>query len=272
MAVSPRPISRSQISYIQDLIQPRRIRDREGVFVLEGTRPILELLQSAPHHLRTIVASPGFLDRQSSAVWQQLLQRDCVVYTCPDERLAKISAVEISNGVLAIVRRPTWDQSVLFAQPKVLDLYADRLQDPANIGAIIRTAAGLNVSGLWLAPDSVDVFNPKVVRATAGTLFRLPIFPHTAIEELVERGCVVFAAGAATGDGLPFARFRPFPREPLVAIGSEGKGLSDATMAAVQVRFTIPLKQDVESLNVAAAAAIALFQLSRLPIAQSPAS
>ncbi|WHZ15389.1 MAG: hypothetical protein OJF52_002233 [Nitrospira sp.] len=271
MAGSPRQISRSQISYIRDLIQSRRTRDREGVFVLEGAKPILELLQSAPHHVVTVVASPGFLDRQSPAVKQQLLRRDGAFYLCCDERLAKISAVETSSGAVAIVRRPTWDQSAVLARPRVLGLYGDRLQDPTNIGAIIRTAAGLDVSGLWLAPDSVDVFNPKVVRATAGTLFRFPIFFRTAIEELVEQGCVVFAADTATG-GLPIRSIQTLPPRTIVAIGSEGRGLSDATMAAAQFRFTIPLKQDVESLNVAAAAAIAMFHLSGLPIAHSFAS
>lgn len=264
MAGPPRPISRSQISYIRDLIQTRRTRDREGVFVLEGAKPILELLRSAPHHVVTVVASPGFLDRQSPAVKQQLLQRDGACYLCSEEYLAKISAVETSNGILAIVRRPTWDQSALLARSRVLGLYCDRIQDPTNIGAIIRTAAGLDASGLWLAPDTVDVFNPKVVRATAGALFQLPVFSRTAIEELAEQGCVVFAADAASG-GLPIRSIQTLPPRTIVAVGSEGRGLSDATLAAAEVRFTIPLKQDVESLNVAATAAIALFHLSGLP-------
>jgi len=235
------------------------------VFVLEGTRPILELLRSAPHQLVTVVTSPEFFNRQSPSVKRQLLRRDSTFCLCSEERLAAMSAVETSNGALAVVRRPTWDQSAVLARSRVLGLYCDRLQDPTNIGAIIRTAAGLDVSGLWLAPDTVDVFNPKVVRATAGALFHLPIFPRTAIEELVEQGCVVFAADAVSG-GLPIRSIQALPPRTIVAVGSEGGGLSDAALAAAEVRFTIPLKQDVESLNVAATAAIALFHLSGLPI------
>lgn len=270
MVAPLRTITRTHLSYIRDLIKTKRARDRERVFVLEGPKPILELLGSTPHHVVSVVAVPGFLERQPPAVRQQLLSSDCAVYTCPEERLAQLSDVESSSGVLAIVRQPIWDQSAVLAQPRLLGLYGDMLQDPTNIGAIIRTAAGLNVSALWLAPHSVDVYNPKVVRATAGTLFRLPIFSHTGIEDLLNQDCVILAADAATNGSLPLRSIQSLPARTIVAIGSESRGLSDATVQAATLRFTIPLRQGVESLNAAAAAAIALFHFSGLPISHNP--
>lgn len=271
MAAPLRTISRTHLSYIRDVIKTKRARDRERVFVLEGPKPILELLHSTPHQVLTVVVVPGFLERQLPAFRQQLLRSDCAVYICPEERLAQLSDVESSSGVLAIVRQPEWNQSVVLAQPRILGLYGDMLQDPTNIGTIIRTAAGLNVSGLWLPPQSVDVYNPKVVRATAGALFQLPIFSDTAIEHLLKQDCVILAADAAAGGSLPILSIQSLPARTIVAIGSESRGLSDATLRAAKLRFTIPLKPGVESLNAAAAAAIALFHLSGLPISQNSA-
>lgn len=252
------------------MIKSKRARDRERVFVLEGVRPILELLQRDPDQLLSMVVTPSFLDRQPEIIRHQLLNGNCAVYSCPDDRLAQLSDVESSGGALAIVRQPTWDQSAVLAQSRVFGLYGDMLQDPTNIGTIIRTAAGLQVSGLWLAPNSVDVFNPKVVRATAGTILQLPIFPQTSLEELLNLDCMIMAADAGTGGGtVPIRSIRTIAARTIVAIGSESRGLSEATLRASKLRFTIPLKPGVESLNAAAAAAIALFHFSELPAEES---
>lgn len=235
--------------------------------MLEGTKPILELLQSAPQQVVCLVVAPGCLDRQPPEVAQQILNSGCTVHSCPEHQLAQLSDVETSSGVLAIVYQPTWNQSAILAQPKIFGLYGDMLQDPANIGTIIRTAAGLNVSALWLAPHSVDVFNPKVVRATAGTLFQLPIFPQTSLEELLNLDCIIMAADVGTSSGsVPIRSIQTLPARTIVAIGSESRGLSESVLKAATVRFTIPLKPGVESLNAAAAASIALFHLSGLPV------
>lgn len=267
MTPSLRTVSRNFLSHIRDVIKTKRTRDRERVFVLEGTKPILELLQSAPQQVVCLVIVPNFLDKQPPEVRQLIVSSGCTLHSCPEHTLAQLSDVETSNGVLAIVHQPKWDQGAVLARPRIFGLYGDMLQDPTNLGTIIRTAAGLNVSAMWLAPHSVDVFNPKVVRATAGALFQLPIFPHTSLEELLNLDCVIMAADTGTGEGcLPIRAIRSIPARTILAIGSESRGLSEGTFEAARVRFTIPLKPGVESLNAAAAAAIALFQLSGLPL------
>ena len=265
LTASPRTITHNQLSYLRDVIKTKRIRDRERLFVLEGTKPILELLQSSPHQITCLVVAPKFLDRQPVDVRQHLLSRGAV--SCPEHRLAQLSDLETSSGLLALVRQPSWEQAAVLAQPHVFGLYGDVLQDPTNVGTIIRTAAGLNVSALWLAPDSVDIFNPKVVRATAGTVLKLPIFTHMAADDLPALNCTIFAADSGAGGGtVPIQSIQALPARAIIAIGSESRGLSAATVAAAQMRFTIPLKPGVDSLNVAAAAAIALFHFSGLPV------
>ena len=267
---SPRTISRNQLSYIRDVVKIKRTRDLDRVFALESAKPILELVHSTPERLTCIVVTPGFLDRQPPEVRHQLLNGGCPIHYCPEHRLAQLSNVETPSGVLAIVQQPTWNQSVILAQPRILGIYADQLQDPANIGTIIRTAAALHVSGLWLSSNSVDVFNPKVVRATAGTLLQLPIFPQTGVDALKALNCEIIAADSEMGDGVVSIRsIQSIPRRTILAIGSESRGLSQAIVRAAKIRFTIPLNIGVESLNAAAAAAIALFHFSGLPLEET---
>ncbi len=267
MTSSPRTVSRNFLSHIRDVAKTKRTRDRERVFVLEGTKPIVELLQSAPQQLVCLVVAPNFLDKQSPEVRELIVSSGCTIHRCPEHMLAQLSDVETSSGALAIVHQPTWNQAALLAEPRIFGLYGDMLQDPTNMGTIIRTAAGLSVTAMWLAPHSVDVFNPKVVRATAGALFQLPIFPHTSLEELLRLGSVIIAAAAGTGDDrVPIRTIQSIPPRTILAIGSESRGLSEATLNAAKLRVTIPLKSGVESLNAAAAAAIAIFHLSGLPV------
>ncbi len=272
LSLSSRTVSRNFLSHLRDVAKTKRTRDRERVFVLEGTKPILELVRSAPRQIVCLVVAPTFLERQSPDVVQAIVSSGCTVHTCPEHQLAQLSDVETSSGALAIVHQPIWDQAAILARPRVFGLYGDVLQDPANIGTIIRTAAGLGVSAIWMAPHSVDVFNPKVVRATAGTLFQLPIFSHTSIENLLSLGCTILAADVgAHPHSIPIRSIQSIPARTIVAIGSESRGLSEAVLHAATVRFTIPLKPGIESLNVATAAAIALFHLSGLPVEQPTA-
>ena len=126
------------------------------------------------------------------------------------------------------------------------------------------------MSGLWLSSNSVDVFNPKVVRATAGTLLQLPIFPQTGVDALKALNCEIIAADSEMGDGVVSIRsIQSIPRRTILAIGSESRGLSQAIVRAAKIRFTIPLNIGVESLNAAAAAAIALFHFSGLPLEET---
>ncbi|MBX3238004.1 MAG: RNA methyltransferase [Nitrospiraceae bacterium] len=261
-----RPIPRTQASYILELLKVRRTRDRERVFVLEGAKPILELVEHVPQKIVTLVLSPTFLERQSPAMQDRLLSGPYQTYMSPDTRFAQLSDVESPAGILAIVRQPHWDEAAILSRKTILGLYGDRLQDPTNLGTIVRTAAGLGLDALWLSPNSVDVFNPKVVRATAGTLFHLPIFQRTELGALLSDGMTVVTADSQTTGSKPIRNWRSRHAKTLLAIGSESEGLSPTVRSHAHLSITIPLNKWVESLNVAAAAAIVLYHASSLPI------
>lgn len=164
-----------------------------------------------------------------------------------------------------MVRQPQWSEDVVLREREWMGVFGDGLQDPANVGAIVRTAAALDAAALWLTSDSVDVFNPKVVRAAAGTILSLPVFRRDDPSPLIARGCKLLAADASAGGTTSLVEIDRVPARLLVAFGNESRGLSQKTAKVASVRFHIPLARGVESLNVAASAAIALFHLGRLP-------
>jgi len=122
----------------------------------------------------------------------------------------------------------------------------------------------LNVDALWLTPESADVYNPKVVRASAGAVLSLPIFVTEHVGQLTAKGIVVFAAEAGSVDAIQLETIRTVPKRLVVAVGNESRGLSAHTINQAACRFTIPLARHVESLNVAASVAIALHYLRRV--------
>lgn len=249
---------------IRALLSQRHVRDREGTFILESPKPILELLFEQPGRLLAVVVAPSFLSKQDVRIRQALLNSRVAVYQCPEQTLARFSEVETTPGILSIVSQPHWDEASVIMQPVALGLFGESLRDPMNIGAIVRTAGALGVTAIWLTPDSVDVFNPKVVRATAGAVLTLPIFRTATIDHLVQRGWAVLAADPGHEGTIPIDRVRAIAPRMLLALGNESRGLSSATLNQARVRFRIPLTRRVDSLNVAAAAAIAIFHLRSL--------
>jgi TrmH family RNA methyltransferase len=233
--------------------------------VVEGAHAVRDLLTRYPEQILTIVTAHGYLPKEAQGHRLVRLDSSAQQYSCPDLQFSKLTDLDAPQGILAVVRQPTWDEENVLLQPTVLGIFGEQLQDPANVGAIIRTAAALNASALWLTPDSADVYHPKVVRATSGVLLALPIFVAKDVSGLIRQGCQIFAA-EVTGDRIvPIDEIHQVPRKLVLAVGNESRGLSAQIRRQATTRFTIPLSRDVESLNVAATVAIATFYFSRLP-------
>ena len=259
-------LTRSQGAHIRELLLDRHIRTQEGAFVVEGAHAVRDLLTRYPEHILTIVTAHGYLPKEGHG--DRLIRRSASLtrqYTCSDLQFSKLSDLETPQGILAVVRQPSWDEGEVLRRPTVFGIFGEQLQGPANVGAIIRTAAALNASALWLTPESADVYQPKVVRATSGVLLALPIFIAGDVSELIRQGCRIFAAEVAGGKTVPIDEIHQVPPKLILAVGNESRGLSAQLRKQATTRFTIPLSRDVESLNVAAVVAIATFYLSRLP-------
>lgn len=232
--------------------------------MVEGAHAVRDLLTRHPEQILTIVTAPGYLEKEKRSDRLLRLTASTRQYSCPDLQFSELSDLDTPQGILAVVRQPTWDEGEVLGQPSVLGIFGEQLQDPANVGAIIRTAAALNVSALWLTPESADVFHPKVVRATSGVLLVLPIFAAKDVSGLIRQGCQIFAAETAGEGAGSIDEIHQAPRKLVLAFGNESCGLSVQTIDQASSRFTIPLNRGVESLNVAASVAIATFFFSRL--------
>ena len=167
-------------------------------------------------------------------------------------------------------RRDQTHGSDLSRHPSLLAVYLDSVQDPTNVGTLIRTAAGFGLDAVWLSPGCADVFSPKVVRASAGTILAIPTFRDVDLSSLASFHLSWFAADSNSQGATPISAITGRPTKTILAFGNESQGLSDQLRRTSHVRFCIPLQQAVESLNVASAAAIGIHHFSVLPLVHVP--
>ena len=253
-----------QLARIRGLLRDKRVRNAEGAFVIEGAKPVYDTLFDHPSLVQNLVLDADYERRESPQ--QRLLRQSVNVpsFRCPSRTFSAQSNLDSPPGILAVVRQPRWDEDMFLGQPRLFGLYGEHLQDPANVGAIIRTAAALNIDALWLTPESADIYHPKVVRASAGAVLSLPIFVSQDVARLTGKGIALFAAEAAGGEAVHMDTIRTVPKRLIVAVGNESRGLSPHMVKQAACRFTIPLSRHIESLNVAATAAITLHYFGEL--------
>jgi len=241
-------------------LRRRRSRERHELFVAEGVRAVEELLAS-PLSVRGLLAAPQLAEAPRGAALLDAARRRNVDVTPVDDReFASAAETESPQGVLAIGEIPKLrlDDIDLGGQVRVVVL--DAVQDPGNVGTILRTAAALGAAAVVAMPGTVDLWNAKVVRSAMGALFHSPAFMSTwaELDRFRARHSVVL--WGADAEGTPLERAQPPDRLALL-VGNEGSGLSAEGRARVQQSVSIPIGSSVESLNVAVATGIILYQL-----------
>jgi TrmH family RNA methyltransferase len=258
-------LTRAQGTLIRHLLHDKKTRTHEGAFVIEGAKSCLDLIGRHPQAILSLTLSTRYLQGEREAERKIRSQLAARQFACSDAVFEKLSDVETPQGMLAVVRQPRWDETRVFGQTRVLGIYGDQVRDPANVGTIIRTAAALNLTGVWLSADSADCFSPKVVRATAGAILTLPIFRTPDIRIFSRHKCSVYSAIVPSPGTIALKSIQKIPHRLVIAVGNEGRGLTPDLVKISDVRFSIPLAREVESLNVAATAAISAFYFSDLP-------
>jgi len=233
----------------------RKHRDESGLFICEGARVVDELLKSG-WPIQHVVVTP----RTDRAFAERARARGAEVTLIEDELADYLAEADSSQGVLAVAQRK---HLPLPARPALL-VIADRIADPGNLGAIIRTAGAFGCAGVVLLGTCADPFGPKTVRASAGSLFHLSVIQCSADEELLTltASLDVRIAVAVARDGV--APWEADLRDAFAFVfGHETRGVSPSLVAAADLRLTIPLHPRAESLNVATAAAVLLAEAAR---------
>lgn len=245
---------------VRDLAR-RRGRERRGLALAEGVRLVEEVLATR-QPLRAVLVAPALeATPRGQALKAALAAATPALEPVADAELVELAQTEHPQGVLAVIEPRAWRLDDIPAGRTILVL--DAVQDPGNVGTMLRSALALGAGGVVALPGTAELLNPKVLRAAMGAHFRLPALAADGPALLDWAAARALPVWGATMDGPPIDQV-PHPR-PAVAlvVGNEGAGLSPGVQARLARRVTIPLAGGAESLNVGVAAAILLWELRR---------
>ena len=243
----------------------RKYRDQTGMFLIEGPRPVMDAIRSG-ERLQTVFLSERALEKglPAAAAAEELeslcMKNGCKCAVLAEELFSRVSDTEHSQGVLAVACKPEHRQIGTGSGVIILD----RLQDPGNIGTIIRTAEAAGFGTLIAIKGTGDIYAPKTVRAAAGSLLRVNVFEGLETGEAVRlcreqgirivasdlEGSVEYTAADLTGDMA-------------LVIGNEGSGVSDEIRQAADDKVRIPMEGTIQSLNAAVAAGLLMYESVR---------
>jgi RNA methyltransferase, TrmH family len=237
-------------------LQDKFARDESGLFLCEGEHMVGEAMQNAQKDVRVLFVQDSKLE-QYSALVTRATQAEC--YTVPGQVLAALSQVKAQQGIAAVVSQPPRATLETLGSRVVL---LENVQDPGNVGTILRTADASGFSACILTAGSADPFSPKALRATMGSVFRVPVAvlesATQAVLQLKESGYAVLACAL---DGDDFYARGPLPQKVCLIIGNEGAGITPQTQAQATMRYRLPMRGGAESLNAAVAAAIFMYEI-----------
>ena len=258
-------VGNARIKRVIALKEKAKLRRDENVFVIEGVR----MFQEAPEsHINELYLTEEF-ERTSDEMTREKIKQcrknqRTVVENVTRQVFDKISATVTPQGILGIVDQPQYNMEDLLKTATPMLLIVENIQDPGNLGTIFRTAEGAGVDGIIMSKETVDLYNPKTIRSTMGSIYRVPYLITEDLKEgiltLKNKGIKVFAAhlsGNDIYDGISFRGACAF------LIGNEGNGLSDEIAALASTKIKIPMQGQVESLNAAIAAALLMYEARR---------
>lgn len=235
--------------------------------LVEGVRLIEEALKSGARFESVAFTSSLEADERGRALLEALRQVPCRGAHVTEHVMEAISDTETPQGVAAIISRPYYELGDVFAAKPEFVVIADQLQDPGNIGTIIRTAEAAGASGFIATRGTVDPFNRKAVRASAGSALRLPIATGIrlaeALDECQKRGIKIVAALPHPDERARIYTEADLRAPVALVLGGEAGGIDQEAISRATLLVRIPMARRVESLNVAAAAAVLLYEAAR---------
>jgi TrmH family RNA methyltransferase len=239
---------KSQVKYIQSLSQ-KKLRDEAGVFIAEGPKIINELLRADNIQAQQIFATAAWIAENPGT--DQLVP-------VSEAELARLSFQQSPNSVLGVFSKPVFPKTISWNNS--ISLILDTIQDPGNMGTIMRCADWFGIKQVVCSRDSADVFNPKVVQSGMGSISRVQVIYEDLATFLDEHNTV--PVYAATLDGTNLYSL-PAIQDGFILIGNESKGINDDLLAKSRYRITIPKRGGAESLNAAVATGIILSHIMK---------
>ncbi len=256
--------SNPKVKQLLNLKRKRKAREEEGVYLAEGPR----MAREAPKaDIREIYVSDSFRQKEPAFLAQLARESGTVPVVLSDSVFAHVSDTQTPQGILLVLAQKSCSLEELLkpaANTAPLLLLLENIQDPGNLGTLFRSAEAAGASGIVISRDSVDLYNPKVIRSTMGSVYRMPAcyvedLP-AAQRQIQESGIRIFAAdlvGTVDYDKEDYRDACAF------LVGNEGNGLTEEALKETDARIRIPMQGQVESLNASVAGSLLLFETAR---------
>lgn len=247
----------AQVRELVQLMKKSKMRTERGVYLVEG----IKMFQEAPSdeiikvYISAELYEKGILKKRLEQFPFEVLKNEVFSY---------VSDTKTPQGILCVMKQKAYTLEQLAGKQNPLLLILENIQDPGNLGTMMRTAEGAGVSGVLMSRGCVDIYNPKTIRSTMGSVYRVP-FRYTDnlaadIEKMHRMGITTYAAHL---QGKCFYDKAEYRQPSAFMIGNEGNGLTDETTALAKEYIRIPMEGQLESLNAAVAAAVLMYEASR---------
>ena len=252
----------SSIKHLRSLADPKK-RKKGMAFLIEGVKMVEEALRDNLA-VTMVVASPSLVQHHGKGVLKQAESRSVDILWVSERLMDTISESKTPQPVMAVVKLQEHGEEELLAHGSGLIVVAHQLQDPGNVGTIVRTAEAVGASGVAITANTVDPFNPKAIRASMGSILRLPVVHLADVKAFIVACKKKGYQTVATMLSGEKTHFDIDLRKPTVVIlGQEGAGLPQDIFPDIDFRVRIPMAEKIDSLNVATAAAVILYEALR---------
>ena len=249
--------SNAQVKYLLQLQKKSKARNEEKVFLVEGIRMFVEV---PAERVEKVYVSETFYNKKKEEIDFSNYKMEIL----SDTVFQYVSDTKTPQGILCVVKQKEYDVKKLLEAKNPHFMVLDNLQDPGNLGTIVRTAEGAGVDAVFMSKDTVDIYNPKVIRSTMGSIYRMPV---VYVEDLIELLEAFKAKGiksyAAHLEGKNSYDQESYNEGTAILIGNEGNGLREEVSNAADIWVKIPMLGQVESLNAAIAASVMMFEVAR---------
>lgn len=256
--------SKNQLVKLTKKLLTAKYREESGLMLLEGMRLIETALQAGLIFKYLFINQRIFNDKRWNSLNSCLKGLKIDIYLVSDNIIKETSSTDSPQGILAVVKIPSTKLVHIISDSKPLILIIDQVRDPGNLGTIIRSADAAGCSGIICGKGTVDLGNPKVLRSSMGSVFHLPIIPVEDLRETIiklkKRGIEVIAADTK-GDSYYYDL--DLNKPTAIILGNEAEGISSESLTTVDRVAKIPMIGKAESLNVAIAASLFLYEAVR---------
>lgn len=256
------------IKHAKSLLK-KKYRDLKEQYLIEGVKLIKEALENDVSISTLLFRNDTSTKPYIEDIINICLTRDIPVYGIDDKLFSDISETKTSQGVIAIGKKKTYSMDFLFEKDSYNLVLLEEVQDPGNVGTIIRTADAFGFDLVILSKGCADVYSSKTIRSTMGSLFHIPIIMDVELEPIIKKlnNAEVLTLGTTPYGGTSCFNIE-YKYKNAIIIGNESKGISDTLMKYVKLKVNIPMIGKAESLNASVAASLMMYEVMRYNISE----